>query len=244
VTFVATAAIVFLWQVSSSNLLSSRKKRFRLKWPDSFPDHLTEWFYRQAESWVSWSQYAPSLKTRQKPPLLFYRDCLRKVWNGNDHEGVFLKVLLGFELEVRNREVLNISMLFSSVGCWEKDGQRIMTSLIPGQSLDPDKQTSIAGLPPGRAIVNGVTGAITWEFGCTLQQSVHELMQQRWRAMVCPECTKFFLADKTRQVYCSSACFGEMKRKRALDYWNRKGSNARHKRRGQKRASKHTAAAK
>jgi hypothetical protein len=213
-------------------------KRFRLKWPDFFPNNLTEWFYRQAESWVSWSQYAPSLKTRQKTPLLFYRDCLRKVWNGNDHEGVFLRVLLGFELEVRNKEVLNIDSLFIPVGCWEKDGERILTSLIPGQSLDPDKQTSIAGLPPGRAIVNGVTGAITWGFGCTLQQSVYELMQQRWRAMVCPECRKFFLADKTRQVYCSSACFGEMKRKRALNYWNRKGSADRDKRRGQKRAAK------
>ena len=213
-------------------------KRFRLKWPDFFPNNLTGWFYSCAEDWAKLVQDIPTLRTRQKPPLLFYRDCLREVWSGEDHEGIFLKVLLGFELEVRNKEVLNFDSLYSPAACWEKDGERILTSWIPGQSLDPDKQTSIAGLPPGKPVVNGVTGAITWGFGCTLQQSVYELMQQRWRAMDCPECRKFFLADKTRQVYCSSACFGKMKQKRALDYWNRKGSDARDKRRGQKRAAK------
>ena len=213
-------------------------KRFRLKWPDFFPNHLTEWFYRYAEEWAKLVQEIPELKERQRPNLIFYRDCLREVWNGKDHQGVFLKVLLGFELDVRDSSLLNFGSLFSPAVCWEKDGERTITSWIPGQSLDPDKQESIAGLPPGRPCVNGVTGAITWEFGCALQQSVYELMQQLWRAMVCPECHKFFLADKTRQVYCSSACFGEMKRKRALDYWNRKGSDARDKTRGQKRARK------
>lgn len=213
-------------------------KRFRLKWPIFFPNQLTEWFYTYAEQWAELVRRIPEFKEDQKPPLLFYRDCLRKVWNGNDDQGVFLKVLLGFELEVKKRKELNLDRLYSPAVCWEKDGQRSITSLMPGQSLDPDKQTSIAGLPPGKPVVNGVTGAITWEFGCTLQQSVYELMQQRWRAMVCPECRRFLLADKTRQVYCSSVCFGEMKRKRALDYWNRKGSDARDKRRGQKRAPK------
>ena len=83
---------------------------------------------------------------------------MRKVCSpGNDHEGVVLKVLLGFELEVRNKKVLNIDSLFSPVVCWEKDGSRIMTSWIPGQSLDPDKQTSIAGLPAGRSVASAST---------------------------------------------------------------------------------------
>lgn len=112
---------------------------------------------------------------------------------------------------------------------------RFLGPYIPGQPSGEDQQTTYAGLPPGRPIVDGVTGAITWKFGCTLQQSVYELMQQRWRAMVCPECGKFFLADKTRQIYCSSTCFGEMKRKQALDYYHRKGRAERDKRRGKER---------
>lgn len=120
-----------------------------------------------------------------------------------------------------------------SMPAWigRKRGKSIMNVYIPGQPLDPDRQTTLAGLPPGRPIVDGVSGEITWEFGCALQQSVFELMQQRWRAMVCPECGKFVLADKTRQTYCSSACSGAAKRKRALDYWNRKGSADRDMRR-------------
>jgi hypothetical protein len=217
-------------------------KRFRLKWPDFFPRDLSEWFFEFAEYWARFFQDYPEARARVKPPLLFYRDRLRMVWSGDDHKGVFLKLLLGFEREVKNNSAFNVpsSLFVPSVPFTPKGTDNLQIgTFIPGQPPDPDQQTTIAGLPPGKPIVNGVTGAITWEFGCTLQQSVYELMQQRWRAMVCPECRKFFLADKTRQVYCSSACFGEMKRKRALNYWNRKGSAERDRRRVmQKRASK------
>jgi hypothetical protein len=215
-------------------------KRFRLKWPDFFPALLTEWFYKFAESWAAQFHDYPEVKQFLKPPLLFYRDGLRRVWIGKDQKGIFLKLLLGFEQDVKNEIELGMSGLYLPSAFYTHEGKRKtkLGSFIPGQPPDESKQTTVAGLPPGKPVVNGITGAITWEFGCTLQQSVYELMQQRWRAMVCPECPKFFLADKTRQIYCSSVCFGNMKRKRALDYWNRKGSTERDKRRGQKRASK------
>jgi hypothetical protein len=215
-------------------------KRFHLKWPDFFPKQLTEWFYKFAEYWAAEFRDYPEVKQFLKPPLLFYRDGLRRVWIGKDQKGVFLKLLLGFEQDVKNEIELGRSGLYLPSRFYTPEDKRNMKlgSFIPGQPADESKQTTVAGLPSGKPLVNGVTGEITWEFGCTLQQSVYELMQQRWRAMVCPECGKFFLADKTRQVYCSSACFGEMKRKRALDYWNRKGSDARDKRREQKSASK------
>ena len=49
-------------------------------------------------------------------------------------------------------------------------------------------------------------------------------MQSRWRAKICPECGKYFVATKTAQSYCSARCYEEMKRKRALDYWRETGS--------------------
>ena len=204
-------------------------KRFRLKWPEFFPKQLTDWFYQFADSWATQFQNYPEIKEFLKPPLLFYRDCVRKVWSGNDRKAIFLKFLLGFEQEVRREIDLGLSGLYLPSRLYEVKGRRKMKvgSFIPGQPPNEDQQTTVAGLPPGKPIVDGFTGAITWSFGCTLQQSVYELMQQRWRAMVCPECRKFFLADKTRQVYCSSICFGEMKRKRALEYWHRKGRASR-----------------
>jgi hypothetical protein len=204
-------------------------KRFRLKYPHFFPENLTEWFYNYAEDWAL--RYEPGLKEILKPPLLYYRNRLRRVWGRNDRHGANLKLLLGFEKEVNHSDVEEGQLLMSGWP-YRPKGKRKLTLgiLIPGQSLDDDAKTTVAGLPPGRPIVNGATGAIDWKFGCALQQAVYELMQQRWRAMVCAECSKFFLADKTRQVFCSPACCGEARRKRALDYWNRKGKAERDKR--------------
>jgi len=214
-------------------------RRFRLKFPEFFPIDLTEWFYTFAEHWYTEFQAYPELRAELKPPLFFYRDHLRKIWSGEDRRGIFLKLLLGFEQDVKNEMEIGRCDLFMPSRLYTVKGKRKMKvgSFIPGQPANEAEQTTIGGLPPGKPVVNGVTGAITWEFGCILQQSVYELMQQRWRAMVCTECGSFFLADKTRQTYCSSACFGEMKRKRALDYWNRKGSNERDKRRKHMRRS-------
>jgi hypothetical protein len=203
-------------------------RRFRLKCPHFFPEDLSNWLFVYAENWA---KELPEVKEVLKPPLLYYRDRLRMVWSRKDPKGVDLKLLLGFEREAReegaSQGLLMPGTLFKRKG----DRKLSLGKFIPGQPIDPDQQTTFAGLPPGRPIVDGISGAITWEFGCTFQQAVYELMQQRWRAMVCAECGKYFLADKTRQTYCSSNCFGNRKRKQSLDYWNRKGRAERDKRR-------------
>lgn len=101
---------------------------------------------------------------------------------------------------------------------------------VTGQPKGSNEENTRAGLPPGKPVVNGISGQITWEFGCAFQESIYELMQQRWRAMVCPECGKYFLADKSNQKFCSTKCFGEVKRKRALEHWRKKGSKNRQER--------------
>jgi hypothetical protein len=207
-------------------------RRFHLKCPHFFPKDLSQWLYEYADAW--W-QNPPEVKAVLKPPLLYYRDRLLQVWSRNDHEGVNLKLLLGFEREAR-REGVSRGLVMPGTPFKRKGDRKLsLGKFIPGQPIDPDQQTTIAGLPPGRPIVDGISGAITWEFGCKFQQAVYELMQQRWRAMVCPECGKYFLADKTRQIYCSSNCFGNRKRKQSLDYWNLKGSAERDKRRAKEK---------
>lgn len=91
--------------------------------------------------------------------------------------------------------------------------------------VSPEQETD--GLPQGRPVINGVTGEIHWDFGCTIQQAVYELMHERWRAKICPMCGKFFVAMKTAHKFCSPRCSGEEKRKRALKYWNDTGSKLR-----------------
>lgn len=201
--------------------------RFRVIYPDFFPENLSKWLYESASAWERKIDANPEAIGIIKPPLLFYRDHLRQVWGGTDPEGLSLKLLLGFELEVKHQ--LGDLPIMSGWPVKER-GKWIFKTIIPGQPLDERQQTTIGGLPPGRPIVDGVAGTITWGFGCELQQSVYELMQCRWRAKICPECGKFFLANKTRQTYCSPRCCGERKRKKQLEYWRSKGRPERDKR--------------
>jgi hypothetical protein len=170
-------------------------KRFRLQWPNFFPEHLTDWMYKSA---LEWNKYADEVKAEAKPTLLWYRDCLRSVWSRNDAEGINLKILLGFEKDVSRFQRSLVRPL-----------------IVPGQPANPDKQT-ISGMPEGKPVVNGLTGQIEWHFGSQLQQSIYDLMQHRWRAMVCPICGKFHVASKTAQKYCSPECYAEFKRRDSL----------------------------
>lgn len=199
-------------------------KRFRLKYPYFFPKGLTDYFYDYAEKIYNKFKDADVAGFPAKPSLLFYSDRLRQVWTRNDPDGVNLKLLYGFE---KTPGALNAGATLIMPVWFDGRSPRSLSPVIPGQPKDEEDQTTTAGLPPGEPRVDGVTGEIDWHFGCDLQQSVYDLMKQRWRAMVCPECGKFFLADKTNQKFCSTGCFGEVKRKRALEHWRTKGSAAR-----------------
>ena len=191
-------------------------RNFRLQWPKFFStdpftakpgfQDLSDWLYTFAAEWLQ--EY---LEGRVKPPLYWYRDCLRAVWAHNDPTGANLCVLLGFEKEGYEKQFVNAVDVIRPLA-------------IPGQDL-LGRETH--GLPRGTPVVNGVTGDITWKFGCYLQQAVYALMQCRWRAKICPECGRYFAADKSAQTFCSTRCAGEMKRKRSMDWWNREGQGRR-----------------
>ena len=93
--------------------------------------------------------------------------------------------------------------------------------------IRPKVTHTFYGLPYGTPVVDGNTGTITWSFGSPFQRAIYDLMRDRWRAMVCPNCGRYFVADKTAQRYCSSECYLEKKGMKALDYWNRIGRAAR-----------------
>jgi hypothetical protein len=194
-------------------------QRFRLMYPDFFPSDLTEWMYTFAEELKDFADLPP--QRRPVPPLLWYRNRLRLVWARNDQHGYALAILLGFEREARNIAKEHPGEIYYDI--------LATPLLVPGQPIDPSKHDTDGGLPKGRPVINGVTGEIDWEFGCALQQGVYELMQNRWRARVCPKCGRFFIASKTAQKTCSLRCAGDLKRERALAYWNKTGSKMRAK---------------
>ena len=114
---------------------------------------------------------------------------------------------------------------------------------MPGQK--PGSEETVGGLPKGKQVVKPdnieglpeghptvhMTGRLEWTFGNTLQHGVYELMQNRWRAKVCPECGRYFIAQKTAQKHCSPKCYQEKKHKGSLDYYYRQGKDRREERR-------------
>jgi hypothetical protein len=130
----------------------------------------------------------------EKPGFFWIRDSLRKVWRGADTLGVYLNALLGVD-----HDVVAID--------------RAWDASIQGHG----------GLGLSRARANWQTGDITFDFRHQFQAALFALMRESWRAKVCPECSRYFIASKTAQSYCSSVCYGSMKRKRSLDYWRRTG---------------------
>jgi hypothetical protein len=92
---------------------------------------------------------------------------------------------------------------------------------------------------PAMPSANGVNGQLSLVFASEFQQSVYELMQCRWRAKICPQCGRFFVASKTAQVSCSEECARVAKNRRALDYWRREGK-ARRKERSESMKKKRT----
>jgi hypothetical protein len=227
-------------------------RKFRLEQPTFFPDYLAEWIYRSTENWMILStlpdtpdeQLKETLRRRFNlnpddcenwpemaqlyradgidiPPLLFYRDLLRAIWRREDPDGSCLKYLLGFE-EGKLPDVEGGKELWLFGLPPEPAPEPFMTYRIKEKQV-----TQYAGLPCGTPVVDSSTGVISWSFGCPFQRAVYDLMQERWRAMVCPECGKYFIAYKTAQKYCSTKCTGERKQKKALEYYHNRGRAAR-----------------
>jgi hypothetical protein len=148
-------------------------------------------------------------KTEVLMSLRYYRDLLREVWASKDPDGSRLSQLYGFKKPSRPPDYLaELSSKYSpELMEWLQD--RI--------------------LPKGEPIVNGLSGEITWKFKNEFQQTLYELMHSRWRLRVCPECGKYLIAQKTRQMFCSEGCSHLARVNRAIEYWNREGKALREK---------------
>ena len=175
---------------------------------------LTDLIYAAAEQWAAGVEPWATPNQQSKTPLIWYRDALRAAWTNNDRTGGCLYVLYGYEAKARQ---LGISLTAGNV----------IPLYLPNL---PNEIAETAGLPQGEPVIDGITGKISWSFGCKFQQAVYELMQCRWKARVCVECGRFFVASKTAQTFCSGKCSTMAKRKRSLEYWNRVGSAERDKR--------------
>jgi hypothetical protein len=85
------------------------------------------------------------------------------------------------------------------------------------------------------------TGGFLYNPITDFQRAVSMLHHESWRAKICANCSRYFVADKSAQTYCSAGCSDVVKRTRALEWWRAHGEAWR---KGQARNSKQKAESK
>jgi len=225
--------------------------------PDNYREMIPPGFRRVSDapkspiSMEEWARNARHIRSQMRevrPSLIYFRILMRLVWKRKDTDGRCLKGLLGFDADMPYEELeeedQEVTSLFALPGrpkteeeIEEEQAQEAIDYLnkhatergLPKATMKRTDRETFGGLPAGRPLVNGITGIITWEFGCQFQRTVYDLMRDRWRAKVCQlrNCGKYFIADKGARKYCSPECYAERKEEQSLEYYYSKGKAAR-----------------
>jgi hypothetical protein len=147
-----------------------------------------------------------------RPVLLVFRDYLRRVWISDPqaYEKGYLLILLG--LDVRFADEPEIQF-------WSSQRQELHEAWAQLRKVHPEISIGI------RPIVNPIWGLASFSYGPVndFQKAVYQLFMESWRAKVCSRCSKYFIAQKPAQIYCSTKCSGGVKRARSLEWWRQEG---------------------
>jgi hypothetical protein len=146
---------------------------------------------------------------------LAYRDYLRRVWISDPEVDALglADILLGLQREPASH----------SADSGVKDSLRKLVSpksLI--RSLTPADSNQVPVSP--KVTASWKTGDFNYYPLTDFQRAFYWLFRESWRARTCARCGAYFVAAKPPTLYCSTACYGEVKRKRSLDWWKREGS--------------------
>jgi hypothetical protein len=148
-----------------------------------------------------------------------FREMLREVWErGGKQE---LATLLG--VDTRSIEIINRQ---TEPGPLHQILGGFQSSLHLAAASIPKHFFAV----PTKVSPDWRTGTFRYEPDTDFRRAVYDLFRQSWRAKVCPQCNKYFIADKPPQRYCSPKCYGAAKRGRDLEFWRNIGSDLRKKR--------------
>jgi hypothetical protein len=146
------------------------------------------------------------------PLILDVRKVLQLVWRqGGDSGQLCADTLLG----------LNQSLFDEGLRAYEADPN------YPGLF----SEAALRSIQPYRHLINYSEIHARWDTGdfdfVTVElfhKAVYYLFRESWRARICPQCARHFIAEKPPQLYCSTACYGTAKRKRDLRWWRKEGA--------------------
>lgn len=95
-----------------------------------------------------------------------------------------------------------------------------------------DRYLAASAEAPGfsRLRADWETGTFEYQPENDFQRAVYVLFREGWRAKICPQCLRRFIASRPVQSYCSTRCSGKAKRERNLAWWNTHGKKLRKRR--------------
>jgi hypothetical protein len=158
----------------------------------------------------------PQLSTAWSPEahseFLDYRDKLRQLWSGSLAEQEQISVVAYLLGLISSEEA---KYLFFT-------GPEALAELWFQRSNKPLSNSTVA---TSHSIVLPVWGRIEVRFVARgdFEAALWALFRESWRARVCGQCKRYFIADKAAQKYCGTRCFGEAKRGQRLRWWNKAG---------------------
>src|SRR6266849_335543 len=148
---------------------------------------------------------------QQHPKFIDYRDKLRRLWSGKLDEtqlGV-IAYLLGL---ITSEEV--DSLFFT--------GPEGLAELWFHRA---DKPSSSGAVSSSHSLILPVWGSIEVRFIARgdFEAALWALFRESWRARVCGQCERYFIAEKGAQKYCRTGCYGDAKRGQRMAWWNETG---------------------
>jgi len=161
--------------------------------------------------------------------VLIYRDCLRRLWrlepDAFGDESLSLLLGVSYTLRTVTREDLEHLIppksgagfpLRHSWGIWGLAWKEVLEAHPEAFIVD------VGGIFPSWR-----RGEFVYTPANDFQRAVYLLFRERWRAKVCVQCGTRFVAKRPPQFYCSTKCFGEVRRNRNLLWWKQVGSRNR-----------------
>jgi hypothetical protein len=168
-----------------------------------------------------WPHNAGALDWLPKAHAMFldYRDKLRKIWSGDPEaqgSGV-LAYLLGLigPIEFAGMEyTIDVDMIWFA--------RERKASLDAYKSL---LQSHPERVWTSHSMVFPVWGQTNFHYfpRGDFETAMWVLFGDSWRARICGQCKRYFIADKPAQGYCSTRCYGDAKRGQKREWWKTAG---------------------
>jgi hypothetical protein len=188
---------------SFANLGDSAKdyEKFALQWPTFYPVEI-----RKGGPLGKPMGLIPELHL----VVLLYRDYLRRAWISDpevDRLGL-ADILLGLQTEVAQPAP-------ESAGWANRPKLLSLKPMI--DSVAPHDSDQDAA--PPKVVASWKWGEFNYYPLTDFQRAFYLLFREKWRARICAQCARYFIADKPPQRYCLPTCNGMAKRKQALNWW-------------------------